>query len=323
MNRSRTSNDHGSWDAYWVGAGTGAAYSRDGAEHPEFSAFWNAVFADASSRDGGLSLLDIATGNGAVVERALTCRPDDVTAVTCVDKSEVAIDTVRGRFPQIAGIVADARAVPLDDARFDLVTSQFGTEYAGTAAMREAARLVAPGGTIAMLLHIEPGSIFEACSDSARAVSSLQQSRFVPLARHFFEAGFAAVRGADRSAYDAAGRKLAPAIAAVESILSDYGSAVAGGMISRLHGDVARIHERIQYHDPDEVLTWISAMESELAPYAERMAAMTRAALDERAFDRIRDPLHRAGFDILRAEALRPAGDDLPLAWAMIARRPA
>lgn len=321
MNDPDSSNLSRSWDAYWAGTGTTGAFSSGGVSHPAIDACWNTLFSDLDRRDAGYALLDIATGNGAVVERALAGPAGDSFRVTCVDISDAAIDNVVARFPGVTGIVADAREIPLDDAGFDLVTSQFGVEYAGLAAITEAARLVAPAGRLVMLLHTDTGSIHQECSDSLAAITALQEARFVPLARVFFDAGFNAVRGGDRAAYDDAGRKLAPAVQAAEQIISRFGEDVAGGTVAKLYADVGRIHERIQYFDADEVLQWITAMEAELDAYNARMASMMNAAIDRQTFDKICRQLEDDGFELQSADALRPAGEDMPLAWILIAMR--
>ena len=322
MNEPRSTSASSSWDTYWAGTGTTGAFSSGGVNHPAITAFWDSLFADIDAREPGYTMLDIATGNGAVVERALAAAGGDAIDVTCVDISDAAIDNVVARFPRITGIVADARDIPLDDARFDLVTSQFGVEYAGKDAINEAARLVAPGGLLATLLHTDTGSIFKECSDSLAAVTALQQARFVPLARAFFEAGFNAVRGGDRAPYDEAGRELSPAVQAAEQIITKYGENVAGGTVAKLYEDVARIHERIQHFDADEVLQWITAMDAELDAYNARMSSMMEAAINSPTFDKICGQLKKDGFELRQATALSPAGDTLPVAWALVATRP-
>lgn len=323
MTNPESSTSTGSWDAYWAGTGAIGAFSSGGVSHPAIDAFWDALFAGLDERADGLAMLDIATGNGAVVERALADRDAGALRVTCVDVSDAAIDNVVTRFPAVTGLVADAREIPLDDAQFDLVTSQFGVEYAGIDAISEAARLVAPGGRLAMLLHTDAGSIYRECDDSLGAIDALRNARFVPLAGAFLEAGFAAVRGGDRAPYDEAGRALSPAIEAAEKIVTRYGNDVAGGTIAKLYDDVARIHERIQHFDPDEVLQWIASMERELDAYRVRMASMKDAAIGSATFDKICRRLEQAGFELQRAEALEPAGDELAVAWILLARRPA
>lgn len=322
MNEPQSSSASSSWDTYWAGTGTTGAFSSGGVNHPAIAAFWDALFAEPGGRESGYSMLDVASGNGAVVERALAASAAGAISVTCVDISAAAIDNVLARFPAITGIVADARDIPLDDARFDLVTSQFGVEYAGPEAIDEAARLVAPAGRLAMLLHTDSGSIYKECSDSLAAITALEEARFVPLARAFFEAGFSAVRGGDRNAYDDAGRKLSPAVQAAERIIARFGDDVAGGTVAKLYEDVARIHERIQHFDADEVLQWITAMEAELDAYNVRMSSMMSAAIDGPGFDRICRDLEQDGFELRTAAALLPPGEEVPVAWTLVAQRP-
>ncbi len=321
MSDSRPPDISKSWDTYWRGTGDARAYSSGGANHPALAEFWNVLFLSFIAERRPVKLVDVATGNGAVVEHALAHLAHEGIDITCVDIATAAIDNIHARFPGVRGIVADAREIPLDDGGFDLATSQFGAEYAGVDAVYEVARLVAAGGTLAMLLHIADGSIQKECDDSLAAVGRLKDAGFVPRARRFFAAGFDAVRGGDRGSYDAAGLELAPAIREVESIIADFGEHVAGDTITRLYRDVGRIHEGIQSYDAQEVLDWLAAMERELDAYAGRMASMRESAIDRETFGEICENLRARGFDLTRAEPLLPAGADGPVAWTLVAQR--
>ncbi len=321
MNETDTSQAANSWDTYWAGTGDVGAFSSGGVSHPAIRSFWIELFQAMQDDFEAPRLLDIATGNGAVVEMALSIFGEGKPIITCVDVSNGAIENVERRFPGVTGIVADALRIPLEDECFDIATSQFGVEYAGADALSEAARMVAPGGRLALMLHIESGSIHKECSDSLGAVGKLQASRFVPLSIELFRTGFEAVRGADRAPYDAAGRELAPAIHAVEQIIDEYGEHVAADTVARLYSDVGRIHSHIQNYDPEEVLGWLGTMESELAAYSGRMSSMTEACLDQAAIDRFAADLRNMSFTLERAEPLVPPGETRPLAWVVIARR--
>jgi len=194
-------------------------------------------------------------------------------------------------------------------------------EYAGTEAIYEVARLLAKDGQLTFLLHNQTGSIHRECEESLGAIVELRNSGFVPCAIEMFSAGFEAVRGADRAAYELAAKKLAPAIEALESIMKQYGQDVAGDTISRLYNDVGQIHQRMQHYEPAEVLNWLNAIDGELDAYAERMSSMHQAALDSTAFEQIVAGLRDQQFTIEGAEPLRLPGHDLPLAWILIARR--
>ena len=97
-----------SWNTYWKGTGAVDAFSAGGVAHPDIAAFWNGFFTSVASRNESIQLLDVATGNGALVEMALSILDGGSTAITCVDISEAAIQNIKQRFPGVVGIVADA-----------------------------------------------------------------------------------------------------------------------------------------------------------------------------------------------------------------------
>ncbi len=321
MGDSKNTESAHSWDTYWKGTGTVGAFSAGGVAHPDIAAFWHDFFTSVSSPDESIQLLDIATGNGAILETALSILDDELTAYTCVDISEAAIQNIERRFPGVVGIVADALSIPLEDERFNLVTSQFGVEYAGMDAIGESARLVASGGQLVVMLHIADGVIYKECQASLEAIERLQAANFIPLATAFFDAGFAAVRGADRHAYDEAGTKLSPAIQAAEEIMNEYGEGVAGDTIARLYSDVDRIHSNLPEYDSDEVLGWLGSMGRELRAYAKRMSSMMGASITEEAFSDLCGQLKSSGFSLDRSEPLIATGHAIPLAWVLVARR--
>jgi SAM-dependent methyltransferase len=310
-----------SWDTYWQGIVDEAAYSAGGIHHPLLKKFWEHFFRNAVSADRRPRCLDIACGNGAVVEFCQATLGAGNSEITCVDIAEGAIASITRRFPGVSGIVADATKIPLESASFDYVSSQFGVEYAGDGAMTEAARLVRPGGRLGLLVHHSGGSIFRDCAASLAAIRATQEARFIPLAIRLFETGFAACNGGDRAPYDAAGVALNPAVKAIEGILDKHGHHVADDTIRRLYCDVADIHGSIQKYTPDEVIDWLQRMDTELDAFAGRMASMCESALDEPAFQATVQALVESGLAIDSAAPLAPPGDK-PLAWAITAFRP-
>jgi len=318
---SESSQVANSWDAYWHGTGDIGAYSRGGVNHPTILTFWDGFFQGVKQNYSMPKIVDIASGNGAVVERALATLGGEQANFTCLDVSGAAITNIRDRFPQVKGLVTDARSIPLDSGSFDIATSQFGVEYAGLEAINEVARLLAPGGRLALLIHSEAGSIHRECVESLDAVVQLKASRFIPYAIEMFSAGFKAVSGADRGPYEAAGKQLAPAIEALEAIMKQYGQHVAGDTIARLYNDVGQIHQEIQNYEPAEVLDWLSRMDGELDAYTGRMSSMSDSAVDSKTFRQICDELRSRGFTTECAEPLMAPDQNLPLAWVLIATK--
>jgi ubiquinone/menaquinone biosynthesis C-methylase UbiE len=307
------------WNAYWQGSGGAGAFSSEGANHPAILAFWNDFFSTAKEDYPNPALLDIASGNGAVIEHALNIFEQTEIDISCVDISEAAIGNIKSRFSNVHGVVSDARSIPLEPRSFNLVTSQFGLEYAGLEAVDEAVKMMAEGGRLGLLMHHQPGLIFQECKANLEAITLLQKSGFIPLSAALFRAAFAAVRGADRTPYDEAGSKLAPALTAVENILRQFGQGIADETIVRLYSDVADIHSNVQQYDPVEVDAWLKRMNDEVATYSGRMSSMCSAAIDATAFEGVFNKLGKFDCQVDLAGPLSVPGNEAPLAWAIIA----
>ena len=327
MNDQNKKDTTKGWDTYWQGASSGEAFISGGFSHPGFPAIWAKALSEflaahaennvANDTTDVAKILDIATGSGAVIQAFSMLPGAKLENISCVDVSQAAIDGVKSRFPGVSGIVADANTIPLEAGRFDLITSQFGIEYAGLNAIDEAVRLLAPGGSLLFLLHIQSGALYRECSASVDALSRAQQSGFIELTRNFFTSGFAAVRGADRGPYNAAAKAMNPAIKELEAILTEHGEHVAGDTIVTLLSTVQTIHSRIQHYDPDEALGWLKTMEEELPKHEERMVSMQDAALDEATFKAVCEGLTDQGLTIDRAQATYVETDELPIAWIL------
>jgi len=306
-----------SWDTYWQGAQTSSAYTGGGTSHPLVLTFWSDFFGKQQSRNTDTRIIDIASGNGALVEAAQLAYAGQLPNFTCLDVSESAIRMLEKRFPTVQGIVADAAEIPLPSAAFDIATSQFGVEYAGLHALDEVTRLITPGGHLAMLLHYHDGLIYRECGASLQAVKEMQAANFVPSCIAMFDAGFLALEGGNRESYGAAGKQFAPAIAAMEAIMIRHGREVAAGTILRVYRDVRIIHSRMRHYESATVIDWLERMQQAIEAYSGRMASMRDAAIDAATFENVRVGLTDKGFEILRAEPLLQQGP--PVAWAVIA----
>jgi demethylmenaquinone methyltransferase/2-methoxy-6-polyprenyl-1,4-benzoquinol methylase len=110
---------------------------------------WRRFLVDRLPRDGG-QVLDVATGTGLVAQ-ALLARGFRVTGL---DQSPEMLVRARERFGDRVELVeGSADELPFDDASFDHLTFTYLLRYVDdpAATLAELARVVRPGGTIAML----------------------------------------------------------------------------------------------------------------------------------------------------------------------------
>jgi len=155
-------------------AGLGPTYDRNAAlrslgQDPRWRRFL------VSRVPPGATVLDVATGTGAVA-RALLERGSDVTGL---DQSPGMLAVARARLgDRVRFVEGRAERLPFEDASFDALTFTYLLRYVDEPGdvLRELARVVRPGGTIAMLEFALPGRPWRWAWDA-------YVDRLLPLAR--------------------------------------------------------------------------------------------------------------------------------------------
>jgi demethylmenaquinone methyltransferase/2-methoxy-6-polyprenyl-1,4-benzoquinol methylase len=116
---------------------------------------WRTAMVDAVAESAPRSVLDVATGTAGV---ALMLADRTGARVTGVDLTEPMLRRGRARVVRAADdrvrlAVARAEQLPFDDGTFDALTFTYLLRYVAdpAATLRELARVVRPGGTIASL----------------------------------------------------------------------------------------------------------------------------------------------------------------------------
>jgi len=324
MNAGTGTRDVEHWDAFWRARDKAIEREDAGARDPAPAHFWETFFEREFAGRNRASVLDVACGHGAVTGIAVAAARSAGIELEarCADYSQAAVDELCKRFPGVEGVACDAADMPWPDRRFDFVVSQFGIEYAGDAAFGEAARLVAEGGTLAALTHLQGGAIHAECADNYAVAAALRESRLMALARGAFEAGFDLMAGKISDAeFQEADKQLAPAVETAKGILRDKGPQAAGGLLANLYKDIGYMYTRMQNYVPDEVFAWFDGMTAELVSYEGRMESMTRAAMDEVQVTAITDTLAGFGLAVDSPQVLSLEESGEPAAWILVARR--
>lgn len=225
-------------------------------------------------------------------------------------------------FPDVACVAGDAARVPLKDGEFDLITSQFGMEYAGADAFSEASRLLRPRGRLAVALHVREGGIYQECRINQRAADMVRECNlfgvFQQLVRTFHHARRSI---ASKAMLRTAHAKFVTAVAKTEEILHRWGEAVATRLVLRLRNDVVRMSRRIDVYDANALVDWADSMTVELCNYSRRMASMLAAALSPEMTDRLLARLHGDGLRADLRKVLTIGNQPIPAAWLVTATK--
>lgn len=149
-------NTDGVWDDFWADNAGGGGCLPAGwveIEHAQVAA-WRGL---ATGLPQAGKVLDLATGDGRVLHWLRGARPD--LSLNGIDLAPALPPAPAGT--QVQGGVA-MEAVPFADGNFDAVVSQFGFEYGDTPKVAaEIARVLGPGGKVALMVHRGDGPILE------------------------------------------------------------------------------------------------------------------------------------------------------------------
>jgi ubiquinone/menaquinone biosynthesis C-methylase UbiE len=130
----------------------------------------------ASQLQGAATVLDLATGNGAVPCMLLAGNPG--LEIVAVDRAQIEPAKYLSRANELASVrflpAVDICALPFEPESFDAVTSQFGLEYAPLLeACGAAARILKRSGGIRLLMHHEDSEIVRSGRETLSEITRL------------------------------------------------------------------------------------------------------------------------------------------------------
>ncbi len=143
------------WTAFWQEPGQSHCVAGASQVWQVLTRHWSAF---SNSLAGGTRVLDLGCGAGAVASLVLGARAD--VDVTGIDFARIPL-TLHPRVELLSDTPMES--LPFADASFGAAVSQFGFEYSQLdLAVRELARVLAPGARISMLVHHADSSIVAA-----------------------------------------------------------------------------------------------------------------------------------------------------------------
>ena len=317
------------WDRYWA-YGSLHSFSQvaGGNYQGAILDFWREQFERLQP---GAHVLDIATGNGAVALLALEAADAagieiDVSGVdlASIDPLRQVQDAaLRERLRRIHFHPRTAaESLPFDDATIDLACSQFGLEYSDLeGSTAELARVSAPGGYVALMIHHAQSLPLQATSEElAQLDFVLDHARLYVHARNLLRAlseqgGSRPARGRTKVE-----RKQQALNAALQRIREEASSRENPRMLLGPTNYIHEIFSAVGRAPYARLMALLEETRQRVLANRQRLLDMQSAAHDEHDIQVLARRLADSGFRVNRCEALHEHDGGL-LGWALTASK--
>lgn len=299
------------WQHFWESERTESCVPVSPATQAELGEQWQRFFAGLPADS---AILDIATGNGALLRLAATANRRfvmhgvDLADIDPLRHAPVGLDDADVRFH--GGI--DAVDLPFDTARFDVVVSQYGLEYAELGpALAEVARVLRPNGQLRWLAHSASSEVVAQNADQHRQVGFL-------LARNgpVDAMGQLTERIRRRKSVKITMARLNRALGAAETFCREHPSS---GIVAELCQGFMETAGRWHAYDPADLKAMVDHARRELIAHRQRILDLNDAVLTEDRERVVREWLSLPGWSDLGIETLT-AGKE-PIGRLIEARR--
>lgn len=276
---SATISPDAAWRDYWKTDRLASCLPESQKAASDIAGFWRMLLAKLPD---GSAILDIATGNGAVLAEASIAADASSKRFDRVGVDLADIDPHRyisdpdGRLAGVTflGGVA-AEALPFPEAHFDCVVSQYGLEYAELClALDETARVLRPGGKLHWLAHSAKSAVV-AQNHAQICETELLLAEDGPLtAMRRFVAAFQSCSSDVRRAHY-------KALRAVESAQKTAAHLGSRNIVDEVTSGLAIVLARPQAYRARDLERMLSDSERRLAAHRTRMQSLVTAALNE------------------------------------------
>lgn len=309
------------WDLWWKdGVKASCLEGAKGGYTGETERRWGEVFAALPK---GSKVLDVCTGNGAVA--AIAQRTSDQRQlgldITAMDRAKIDPPRfVRGdkALKKITFLAErDVEDTGLPDAGYDIVTSQYGVEYADLdRALPELARLVAPGGRVCIATHAAEGT---PARDAAREI---ELCHYLLDELGLFTATHKAL---DAMAMPLSGNRMPDAVARLRNLMGRLdvkraelrGNAMLDNTWSVMNHALANAGSAGIAAVREKTVD----VEAGVRSHLERSKALIDAAQSESQADAILTRLEKSGFDGLVLEPFEHLNPRRQVAWWISGRK--
>jgi ubiquinone/menaquinone biosynthesis C-methylase UbiE len=276
------------WNQYWRFDRIASCFDGAGAGNYDecVAAGWRGWF---QALPKGARILDLCTGNGAaaLIAAAAGRAGGKDFEIVAVDRAEIDPPAFVTRHAEDYAAIrfvpgTDIEALPLPDAGFDAVISQYGIEYAHAGrAIPEAMRMIAPGGSARFVVHAGEGVIAEGSRAIVAEADALLGEIGLPRAAARCFAELWAVEREGRQDRAEADRAFAAFQEALVLTARRVPEARDQAMFKNSGAVLFDTFQRRGHFDLDQLLAKAAEIEGEIRAHRGRLVALVEAALDE------------------------------------------
>jgi SAM-dependent methyltransferase len=322
MNNS--TQDTRQWDEYWRTGRTSCCCDHDGSANAEIiRGLWTEFF---DSLREGERLIDLCTGNGAVMNMALeSARKNGLEITACgVDSASIAPTGISNQQPRADSyfVRASVTALPFEDCCVDAITSQFGIEYAPPEqVVAESLRILRSGGRGLFVTHARGGVTVTQARAELTDIDELQDEiRIFPAALE----ALPLLCAVERSSHHVPFNQLADARRAHEAFherlarVGDNWQKRAALAVFRNTGAILQHTFQSRHDFPVEVLVnKVRETEQSVALHKDRLQTLVDAALEQKACEHFVSVCRRHAVTACEFSPVQAADGAGQLAWAI------
>lgn len=310
--------DTQSWSGYWSGV-RHSGRLEEVIKLEEVNDVWSRWFASMQADTDIKTIVDLGAGNGALfrqIRKQPALNPELLIAVDC------AADALNSVEQPALATVADFRSLPFLPGCADIVMSQFGIEYGGQEAVREAIPLVAPEGYLALVIHCRGSALFTESQANERVLQQFESARFVDSARELFRF-YHRGEGGRKTSDEPAVADFRDAIQRVEALINGARDLPSGEFVRQIYAAVADVHDRAAHYTLSDLELWFDHLQTECLMYLDRMRHMIKSAFTAEDCGKLELELQNLGFTVIEISEVnaRHAAPDTKVAYALLARR--
>jgi ubiquinone/menaquinone biosynthesis C-methylase UbiE len=302
------------WSDYWRTGQQACCFNMGGDNYgPQIVKVWSEFFeklpADAK-------ILDLCTGNGAIAILAteLGQRRNAQFEVHGVDRAEIYVEKTRLFSPGVHGKVrfqsgVATEALPFEDASFDSIVSQYGIEYTDlTRTIPEVARVTKPGGQLRFIVHARDGAVLTAAEGQLAGAQFLDEMGIIGALRAFVTRA-AVVDQAGENATEEQRQAASEVAAHLQTLMKSLDDGIrllnAPVFLQQVRQSLVDILSKRRSVGPEAATAKVDELERSVEGHRRRIAAMTKASLDERGIRAFSAQFESAGFTAEPAKPLR------------------